>query len=143
MDPATFAGLRVAAFALALLPALVTTLRTEAIPNRENAIAFFAGLAVAIAGAVLAGASLPWLFWGLAAVGLVALFMTRVVGGGVIKLLIALLPWFGDPGTYLAAFSVGFIATALAGYLLGRDKVPAAPALYLAGLAALAWTAAG
>lgn len=142
MDETTFAWLRLLAFALAVLPALLSNLRSGAISNLDCAIALLGGVAMLLAGRMLVGVgeALPLAFWSLAAVALIAVFATGVLPGGVVKFLLVLLVWFDDPFKYLAVFATGFGLAAIAGWLRG-GRAPAVPGFYVAGLGVLAWSA--
>jgi hypothetical protein len=143
MDETLFAWFHMAAFALALLPALLTNARSGEIGNWDNAIVLMGGVAVVLAGRFVGGqAPPPYLFWGLAFGGLFVLAMMRSVPAGVVKFLAALLPWFDHPGGYFAAITIGFVAIAVAGTLRGGGPFPVVPPLYLAGLGTLAIAAA-
>lgn len=143
MAESSFEWLRVAAFALLLLPVLAENLTSGRITNAHNALIFLAGAVLLVAERLLvdSSAGLPWAFW-IAAflLVMVAAFM-GAVPGGVAKFLIALLPWFTGWEAYVVTATAGFFLTAAWGYAKG-SQAPLVPSFHVAGLGALIYAAA-
>ena len=144
MSETAFLWIRAVAFAAAALPALLSNLRSGKIPNLDSAIVLLSGLVVALAGQCLAvGMDNPsYAFWGMALVCLIGLALAGALPGGIAKFLIALLPWFDGPATYLLAVAIGFFATAAIGFARRGTTVRVVPAFWLAAVATLGFGAA-
>ncbi|WP_379548866.1 hypothetical protein ACFCW2_06775 [Qipengyuania sp. DSG2-2] len=130
MFDGNFELVRLAAFLGVMVPALVDNIRTGQLPNWSMGLILVAGIVLAF----VQGGEVPWLFWIAGVVVGLALFVTRVVPAGVVKFLIAFLPWFFDPSAFLIFFTVGFLATVLYGKVAGRTDIPIAPGFFVAGL---------
>lgn len=139
MAEPTFLWLRVAAFAIILLPVAVANLRRGTIPNAHNAFVFVSGVSLLAAERLLTATStgLPWFFWIAAFLLAILLALLNQLPGGAAKFLVALLPWFSAWPAYAAAVSAGLLLSAALGYAR-RANAPVVPGFYVAGLGALA-----
>lgn len=138
MAESTFDWLRVAAFAIILLPALIENLRRDTITNLQSALVFVAGMTLLAAERLFVATpmSLPWVFWIAAFLLVLLLALFGQVAGGGAKFMIALLPWFTIWEGYAAVVWAGLLLTAALGYVKG-GLAPLVPGLYVAGLGAL------
>ena len=138
MSDLQFQFVAMLAFVFASAPAVIHNLFSGDVTNAHNAILFIAGCVVNAvglylghyefsAGGLLVGCGI--------AIGLVILFAKSLIGGGVIKFLMALIPWLGI-AEYFAVVAVGMFLIAMAARM-DADRSPVAPALSLCAAVAL------
>jgi len=139
MTASTFALVQIIAFVAAATPLVLEGINNWTAGNRNNAILFGAGVAMALAAYGLGHSTFSpgALGWGLViAAGLLAADAARAISGGVAKSCIALLPWFSTD-TWLNVFIAGMLIAALLGFVFKRN-VLIAPPMVAAGIVALA-----
>lgn len=139
MSASAFAALYLAAFVLAAAPLVVEGINSWTASNRNNAILFGGGVAMAVLAFALGHATFSagsLILGAVIAVALLAVAATGAVSGGVAKSCIALLPWFGTE-TWLGVFTAGMLIAGLLGLAFKRN-VLIAPPMAAAGAVALA-----
>lgn len=142
MSPLSWEMVRLLALLVVFIPVLVVNLRTGNLPNWCAAIVLVAGLALGLSRT--APLEAPWLFWVLGTLGWFGIFAGfRAVPGGLVKIAIAFLPWFHDPGEYLWFITIAFGIIWGLSLLLRREPLPAAPGLLIAGLGLFTFAAFG
>ena len=133
------------AFSIAALPVMVENLRTGMISNWGNAILLLAGLAVLTLEPTfgMSGFHLPVpLPWSPMKLILLAFFVRMRFGGGAVKFLVALLPWFSTD-EYLLVTTARCALASIIGYVRGIKEVQIAPQMVVIGLLVLAVGTAG
>lgn len=139
MTPSAFAVLYLVAFVVAAAPLLIEGFNDWTASNRNNAILFGAGAAMAVIAVSLGHATFSagsLVLGAVIAVALMGVTATGALSGGVAKFCIALLPWFST-GTWLGVFTAGMLIAGLLGLALKRE-VLFAPPMVAAGAVALA-----
>jgi Flp pilus assembly protein protease CpaA len=113
-----------------MVPISVINFRTLRISNMSCLVILGGGVVACLAREfVVTGdasqTSLLW--WLLIAAGWFIAFATRAIGGGVAKMMIALLPWF-PVNHYLIMMTISFFGMAGVGFLLSRlEKIQEQP----------------
>ena len=116
-------------FAIAVLPLLTHNIRTSEATNPHNVILGVGGLVMVGLehGLGWSDQSLwtigAWVIFGV--IGLTVFAMVSAAPGGVVKTLMALLPWFPSMD-FITVFAAGFLLIALIGYATGRHA-PSTP----------------
>lgn len=142
MSSLSWEAARLAALVVVFAPILVLSLRSGNLPNWSAAVVLVTGLALGLTRAGLAEA--PWLFWIIGTVVWIAFSaFADGIGGGVVKVAIAFLPWFHDAGEYLLFITIAMGLAAGGAFLLRRQKIPIAPCLMIAGLGMFTFAAVG
>lgn len=139
MDASAFAALYLAAFVLAAAPLVLEGINSWTASNRNNAILFGGGAAMAAIAFALGHATFSagsLILGAVIAAGLLAIAASGALSGGVAKSCIALLPWFST-GTWLGVFTAGMLIAGVLGLAFKRN-VLIAPPMAAAGAVALA-----
>jgi Flp pilus assembly protein protease CpaA len=105
-----------------MVPVSVINFRTLRISNLSCLAILGSGIVACVAREFIVtgdASQTSILWWLLIAAGWFIAFATRAVGGGVAKMMIALLPWF-PVSHYLIMMTISFFGMAGAGFLLSR-----------------------
>ena len=106
------------------VPLLVANVRRGTVPNLLLGILLVAGVVMTIMLGPLTPGMLLW--WGAGFVLFILAAAKGMIPGGVAKLFIALLPWFGLQG-YLLVVVIGMVLAAIIGKMRGGNALVVPP----------------
>jgi hypothetical protein len=124
---------------LSMAPLLISNVRTGLAKNALLGLLLAIGVLAAVLRPVYGDEPLKLsslVIWVFAAILLIGISASGIIGGGVAKLLIALLPWFSF-GHYLLTITLGMLLAAVVGWIKGRAALIVPPMAFASALAAL------
>lgn len=139
-----FQILTLVAFALSMAPLVYSELRQNTLSNVANGVLFAVGCAVHLVGLSLGLVEFSWsaiLLDVAIAVGLLALFVGRMLHGGSAKLLIALLPWLSFDA-YTIVFIAAMISIVAIAKIQRTNSGPVTPGVLVGALGVMLYSTA-